>query len=97
MSYRKTASTARGLVLHGYALNVRRHPSRDGRQKAFHFIRLALDDQLHIAAGQIANLASHCVAGRQLLGGVAEADPLHAAGVVHALSDKHDEPLLRVR
>jgi hypothetical protein len=54
----------------------------DGGAESLQFRRIALDDQLDAAIGQIAYLAADLEAGGDGLGGVAEADALHATGVV---------------
>ena len=50
---------------------------------------LALGDQLDLPVGQIADVTAHGKALGQALGRVAEADALHAAGIVYAFTDGH--------
>src|SRR5262249_44401961 len=80
---------AGGFVVYRTALDAIGHARGDRVQEALDLARLALDDQLNRAVGQVADVPGHVVALGDAAGRVAEADPLDHAGVDHAFADGH--------
>src|SRR6266404_3591611 len=80
---------ARGFVVYRMALDIAGHLPRDGGEELLDLGGLALGDELHVAVGQVADVAGDRETASESPGGVAEADALDVPGVQHAFTNGH--------
>src|SRR5215472_11156766 len=65
------------------------HAGGECPEVPFHLVRLASDDELHRAVGEVANPAADAMLARDTPRRHAKADALHRPPVVNAFADRH--------